>query len=110
MAKEFVHNDLLGNLREVFVQGEFLPGSKVPEALLCERFGISRTPLREALKVLAAEGHVELLPNRGARVRELRALPVNIICVRNFVFIIHSNGSARKRDGLLLRTGQRTYK
>lgn len=71
MAKEFVHNDLLGNLREVFVQGEFPPGSKVPEALLCERFGISRTPLREALKVLAAEGHVELLPNRGARVREL---------------------------------------
>lgn len=69
MAKEFIHTELLGGLREVFVQGEFAGGSKVPEALLCERFGVSRTPLREALKVLAAEGHVELLPNRGARVR-----------------------------------------
>lgn len=71
MSKEFVHNTLLDNLREVFVCGEVPAGQKVPEAQLCERFGVSRTPLREALKVLAAEGHVELLPNRGARVREL---------------------------------------
>ncbi|WP_427185319.1 GntR family transcriptional regulator [Bordetella bronchialis] len=71
MSKIFVHASLLDRLREVFVQGEIPPGSKVPEAALCERFGVSRTPLREALKVLAAEGHIELLPNRGARVREL---------------------------------------
>lgn len=70
MAKEFVHTSLLEQLREVIVSGEIPPGSKVPEALLCERFGVSRTPLREALKVLAAEGQVDLLPNRGARVRE----------------------------------------
>ncbi|ANN77477.1 hypothetical protein BAU07_10520 [Bordetella flabilis] len=71
MSKNFVHASLLDGLREVFVQGEIAPGSKVPEAALCARFGVSRTPLREALKVLASEGHVELLPNRGARVREL---------------------------------------
>lgn len=71
MSKEFVHNSLLENLREVFIRGEVPPGAKVPEAELCERFGVSRTPLREALKVLAAEGHVELLPNRGARVHVL---------------------------------------
>jgi DNA-binding GntR family transcriptional regulator len=71
MSKEFVHHDLLDELREVFIRGEVPPGQKVPEAQLCERFGVSRTPLREALKVLAAEGQVELLPNRGARVREL---------------------------------------
>lgn len=71
MSKNFVHNSLLDNLREVFVEGEIPAGAKVPENLLCERFGVSRTPLREALKVLAAEGHVELLPNRGARVRQM---------------------------------------
>src|SRR5260370_145954 len=46
-------------------------GGRVPERQLCAMFGISRTPLREALKVLASEGLVDLLPNRGARVRQL---------------------------------------
>ncbi len=70
MSKDIVHSQLLDNLREVFVRGDVAPGQKVPEAQLCERFGVSRTPLREALKVLAAEGQVDLLPNRGARVRD----------------------------------------
>ena len=68
MNKACVHTALLAQLREVFVQGEIAPGLKICEAALCARFGVSRTPLREALKVLAAEGLVELLPNRGARV------------------------------------------
>lgn len=51
--------------------GTLEPGIRVPEKKLCEQFGISRTPLREALKVLASEGFVELLPNRGARVVQL---------------------------------------
>lgn len=76
MSKQFVHPDLLENLREVFIRGEMLPGQKVPEAELCLRFGVSRTPLREALKVLAAEGQVELLPNRGARVCDLSIVEV----------------------------------
>lgn len=69
MAKEFVHRQLLDGLRELIVSGGLASRAKVPEALLCERFGVSRTPLREALKVLAAEGHVELLRNRGAQVK-----------------------------------------
>lgn len=48
------------------LHGELMAGRRVPEAILCARLGISRTPLREALKVLAAEGFVELRPNRGA--------------------------------------------
>lgn len=71
MAKEFVHVDLLRGVRELIVDGSLLEGQKIPEGALCERFGVSRTPLREVLKVLASEGHVELFPNRGARVREL---------------------------------------
>lgn len=69
MAKEFVHLQLLNNVRELIVTGVLEAEQKVPESELCERFGVSRTPLREVLKVLASEGHVELLPNRGARVK-----------------------------------------
>jgi DNA-binding GntR family transcriptional regulator len=50
----------------MLLDGELPSGSRIPEALLCRRFGVSRTPLREALKVLAAEGFVTLRPNRGA--------------------------------------------
>ena len=58
-------------LRDHIVEGNIPDGGRIPERQLCEMLGISRTPLREALKVLAAEGLVELLPNRGARVRAL---------------------------------------
>jgi DNA-binding GntR family transcriptional regulator len=61
-----LHEELAVSLREIIVNGELTPGTKVPEKDLCEAFGVSRTPLREALKVLAAEGLVILEPNRGA--------------------------------------------
>lgn len=60
--------DRIGDLIE---HGELAPGERISEKQLCEKFGVSRTPLREALKVLAAEGLIELLPNRGARVVRL---------------------------------------
>ncbi|KAA2212564.1 GntR family transcriptional regulator [Teichococcus oryzae] len=66
-----LHDELLAALRDFIVEGNLADGARIPERLLCERFQISRTPLREALKVLAAEGLIELLPNRGARVREM---------------------------------------
>lgn len=66
-----LHDGLLTALRDFIVEGNLPDGARIPERSLCERFSISRTPLREALKVLAAEGLIELLPNRGARVREL---------------------------------------
>jgi DNA-binding GntR family transcriptional regulator len=65
-----LHADLVSRLRDFIVEGHLAPGIRVPERELCERFTVSRTPLREALKVLAAEGLIELLPNRGARVRQ----------------------------------------
>lgn len=68
-----LHDRLLGELRHLLTAGELAPGTRIPERLLCERFGVSRTPLREALKVLAAEGYIDLLPNRGARVATVGA-------------------------------------
>lgn len=70
-APALLHGALLDSLRAMIDQGDLLPGARVPERLLCERFNVSRTPLRECLKVLAAEGLVELLPHRGARIATL---------------------------------------
>jgi DNA-binding GntR family transcriptional regulator len=66
-----LHERVGAALRDLIVEGVLEPGSRISERELCARFGISRTPLREALKVLAREGLVELLPNRGARVARL---------------------------------------
>ena len=63
---------LLERLRDMIINGALEPGAKIPEKQLCERFGVSRTPLREALKVLASEGLVTLTPNRGAMVSLLQ--------------------------------------
>lgn len=66
-----LHEGLLDGVRTLINEGDLLPGARVPERELCARFKVSRTPLRECLKVLAAEGLVDLLPNRGARVATL---------------------------------------
>ena len=55
----------------MIVETRLVPGERIDEKNLCEVFGISRTPLREALKVLASEGLVDLLPNRSSRVTPL---------------------------------------
>ncbi len=66
-----VFAQVLERVRDYMVQGNIQGGERVPERQLCEMLGVSRTPLREALKALASEGLVELLPNRGARVRRI---------------------------------------
>ncbi|MEM9910676.1 MAG: GntR family transcriptional regulator [Pseudomonadota bacterium] len=66
-----LHEELVERLRNLVVEDVLKPGEKVPEKDLCESLGVSRTPLREALKVLASEGLVVLQANRGARVSEV---------------------------------------
>ena len=59
-------------LRERIRTGEIPPGTRLRQEVLAEELGISRTPLREAMRLLAADGLVELEPNRGAIVTALR--------------------------------------
>jgi len=58
-------------LRDLITEGDLTPGTRLNERTLGERLGVSRTPLREAFRLLAAEGLIELQPNRGAVVVEL---------------------------------------
>jgi DNA-binding GntR family transcriptional regulator len=61
-----LHEQVAARLRTLLVEGTISPGGKLNERELCELLRVSRTPLREAIKLLAAEGLVDLLPNRGA--------------------------------------------
>ncbi len=58
--------EITNRLRQMILEGQLEAGEKINEKLLTEQFGVSRTPLREALKVLAAEGLLDLIPHRGA--------------------------------------------
>lgn len=66
-----LHDELAERLRALIVEGTIEPGTRIDERGLCGRFGVSRTPLREAIKVLGREGYVRLVPNRGAVAAEL---------------------------------------
>ena len=61
-----LHEQVAQRLRQMLVENRIAPGAKLNERELCEQLKVSRTPLREAIKMLAAEGLVELVPNRGA--------------------------------------------
>ncbi|WP_337918385.1 GntR family transcriptional regulator [Pseudaminobacter soli (ex Zhang et al. 2022)] len=66
ISRGTLHEEVAIRLRDMILVDELSPGQIIPEMQLCEEFGISRTPMREALKVLASENLVELLPGRGA--------------------------------------------
>ena len=66
-----LHEEATDRLRDLIVQGRLAAGIRLNERLLTTQLGLSRTPLREAFKVLATEGLVELLPNRGAIVSQM---------------------------------------
>lgn len=66
-----LHETVVARLRDLIAEGHLPEGSRIIERELCDRLGVSRTPLREAFKVLASEGLVEILPNRGAVVTRL---------------------------------------
>ena len=64
-SKTPVSTGLLARMQEDILTGEMRPGEKIIEQKLCEKYGASRTPVREALKQLEADGLVEYILNRG---------------------------------------------
>lgn len=71
VERQRLHETVVDHLRRFIVEGLLTPGKKLNERKLCETLGISRTPLREALKVLESEGLIDIEPNRGASVSTL---------------------------------------
>ncbi len=66
--KKTLHEEIAAYLRDMIMDGKLRVGEKIKEDQLCEALGISKTPLRESLRVLSGEGLIELVPNKGAYV------------------------------------------
>ncbi len=76
IPRQGLHQQVALRLRQRIVEGQLAPGAKLNERELSESLQVSRTPLREAIRMLGAEGLVELLPNRGAVVAQMSAQDV----------------------------------
>ena len=63
-------DQLVEHVRDLITHDALQPGSRIVEGALCARLGVSRTPLREALKTLEGEGLIDFVPSRGAVVRQ----------------------------------------
>src|SRR5471032_1642269 len=73
IARQALPEAAAERLRTLIIEGELAPGARLNERELSERLGVSRTPLREAFRMLAADGLLVQLPNRGAQVVSLSA-------------------------------------
>ncbi|MDP4026865.1 GntR family transcriptional regulator [Methylobacterium sp. NEAU 140] len=76
VSRRTLHDEVVGRIRDMIIEGHLPTGSRIHEGQLGARLGISRTPLREALKFLASEGLIDLVPGRGAVVRTLTRVDV----------------------------------
>jgi DNA-binding GntR family transcriptional regulator len=83
-------------LRAAILGGDLEPGSRLGEVELADQLGVSRTPVREALRRLAADGLVEVLPNRGARVAQWSAADLEEIY--ELRALLESHGAARAAE------------
>ncbi len=70
-TKKTLSQQVAGKIRNLIFKNELGSGQKLNEKLLCDQLDVSRTPLREAIRLLSAEGLVQLYPNRGAYVTEV---------------------------------------
>lgn len=73
IMRRTLHDEVLERVRDMIIEGQLAPGQRINEGLVGAQLGVSRTPLREAIKTLASEGLVEILPAKGAVVRKFSA-------------------------------------
>lgn len=73
IMRRTLHDEVLERLRDMIIEGHLGPGQRINEGAVGAQLGVSRTPLREAIKTLASEGLVEILPAKGAIVRKFSA-------------------------------------
>lgn len=85
ISRTSLHDAIVTRLRDMIIEGTLAPGTRILESQVGEQLGVSRTPLREALKFLASEGLVELVPARGAIVKRFTAKDV-----RDMLLVIKS--------------------
>jgi DNA-binding GntR family transcriptional regulator len=69
IRRRTLHDEVVSRLRDMIIEGVLPSGSRLNETELGERLGVSRTPLREAVKTLASEGLIDLVPSKGSVVR-----------------------------------------
>jgi DNA-binding GntR family transcriptional regulator len=90
-------------LTDIF-HGKYRAGQRLVTEALASRFGVSHTPIREALIELGGSGVVDLLPNRGAIVRQLTARDVReVLQVRKVLECEAARGAAKRADGTKVR-------
>ena len=71
-------SSVAGRIRDMILAGELPPGERISERMLTEGLGVTRTPLREAFKILETEGLLHIVPNRGAQVSKLSPGDVDV--------------------------------
>ena len=85
---------LVDAIRDMVVSGELAPGSRVTEPQLATRFGVSRVPVREALRVLAAEGFIDLRPYGSPTVQRLTEDVIREVCAGLIAFCLAARRQA----------------
>ena len=70
MSKNALSNEVYQFILDQIFSCQLKPGEKIAEATIAEQFGISRTPIREALRALSNDGLIDLVPNRYAAVAQ----------------------------------------
>ena len=100
IVRHNLHDAIVTRVRDMIIEGTLAPGTRVHEGHLGQELGVSRTPLREALKYLASEGLLELSPGRGAVVRKFSPKDVqdSLLVLANLESLAGTLACARATD------------